>query len=172
MKRTGFLTIAMLLLTGIPALAQSVSKDGKDLLNQDLLKKQAMNAKVTSSLANLSGTWWRTPLYAKAFDLTADQQKRMDDVFQESRVRLIALDADLKVQEATLEPLMSAERMDEAKTLAQIDRVAQARAELEKANARMLLRLRMVLTSEQWDKIQTLQQFGFKAKGAKFPMTK
>ena len=170
MKRIRLLTIAMLLLTGIPALAQSISKDGKALVNRDLAK-QVMNAKVASSLASLSGTWWRTPLYAKAFDLTADQQKRMDDVFQDSRVRLITLDADLKVQEATLEPLMSAERLDEAKTLAQIDRVAQARAELEKANARMLLGLRMVMTSEQWDKLQTLQ-FGFKAKGAKFPPPK
>jgi len=171
MKRTGLLTIALLLLTGIPALAQSVSKGGKDLLNQNLLAKQVMNAKVASSFSSLSGTWWRTPLYAKAFDLTADQQKRMDDVFQESRVRLITLDADLKVQEATLEPLMSVERLDEAKTLAQIDRVAQARAELEKANARMLLGLRRVMTSEQWDKLQMVQ-FGFKAKGAKVPLTK
>src|SRR6185295_2596479 len=85
----------------------------------------------------------------KAFDLTADQQKKMDEVFQESRVRLITLDGDLRTQEALLEPLMSAERLDEAKTLAQIDRVAQARAELEKANARMLLGIRQVLTPEQ-----------------------
>jgi protein CpxP len=48
-----------------------------------------------------------------------------------------------------LEPLMDAERLDEAKTLVQIDRVAQARAELEKANARMLLGIRQVMTADQ-----------------------
>ena len=40
------------------------------------------------------------------------------------------------------------------KVLAQIDRIAQARAELEKANARMLLGLRGVLTLDQWKKLQ------------------
>ena len=39
--------------------------------------------------------------------------------------------------------------------LAQIDQTAQARAQLEKANARMLLSLRGVLTSDQWTKLQT-----------------
>jgi len=37
-----------------------------------------------------------------------------------------------------MEPLVSADPPDENKLLAPIDRVAQARAELEKANARML----------------------------------
>ncbi len=43
---------------------------------------------------------------------------------------------------------------DEAQVLGQIDRIAQARAELEKANARMLLAFRGVLTLEQWKKLQ------------------
>jgi len=147
----------MLHLAGISAPAQTLTKGNKDL------KKQVMDAKIASSVKGLSGTWWRTAPYVKAFDLTADQQKKMDEVFQESRVRLITLDADLRVQEATLEPLMSAERLDEAKALAQIDRVAQARAELEKANARMLLGLRKAMTSEQWEKLQALQR-GYKNK--------
>ena len=53
-----------------------------------------------------------------------------------------------------MEPLVSADQPDEAKILAQIDRVAQARAELEKANARMLLDIRRVLTPEQWQKLK------------------
>ena len=50
--------------------------------------------------------------------------------------------------------MLEVDRPDEAKVLAQIDRVAQDRAELEKANARMLLGLRNVLTPEQWKKLQ------------------
>lgn len=51
-------------------------------------------------------------------------------------------------------PLLAADQPDEGKILAQIDRVAQARAELEKANARMLLGLRRVLTPDQWKTLQ------------------
>jgi Spy/CpxP family protein refolding chaperone len=54
-----------------------------------------------------------------------------------------------------MDPLIAAERLDEVKILAQIDRIAQARAELEKANSRMLLAIRQSLTMEQWTKIQS-----------------
>lgn len=97
-----------------------------------------------------SGTWWRNQSYITRLSLTADQQKRMDDVFQQSRIKLIDLKASFDREEAILEPLLKAERLDEIKVAAQLDKVADARAELEKANSRMLLGVRMVLTPEQW----------------------
>ncbi|MFZ0593236.1 MAG: Spy/CpxP family protein refolding chaperone [Bryobacteraceae bacterium] len=100
------------------------------------------------------GKWWSDPATAQRLGLTADQQKKMDDLFQESRLKLIDLSAALQKQEAILEPLLAADRPDEAKVLSQIDRVAQARAELEKANARMLLGIRNVLTPDQWKRLQ------------------
>jgi Spy/CpxP family protein refolding chaperone len=83
-----------------------------------------------------------------------DQQKKIEDVFQQHRLKLVDLDATLRKEEITLEPLMSAESPDEARTVAQIDKVAQARAELEKANARFLFAIRRVLTPDQWKKLQ------------------
>jgi Spy/CpxP family protein refolding chaperone len=102
------------------------------------------------------GRWWTNPETAKELGLTADQQKKMDDIFQQHRLSLIDLNAALEKQEVLLEPLMSADQPDESKVLAQIDRVAQARAELEKANARMLLGIRQVLTADQWQKLKAL----------------
>jgi Spy/CpxP family protein refolding chaperone len=63
----------------------------------------------------------------------------MDDIFQQNRLRLIDLNANAQREEITMEPLMAADTPDEPKILAQIDKIAQARAELEKANARFLL---------------------------------
>ena len=103
------------------------------------------------------GRWWNNPDVAQKLNLTADQQKRMDDIFQQSRLRLIDLNASLQKEETILEPIMSADQPDESKALTQIDRVAQARAELEKANARMLLGIRRVLNPEQWKKLQAEQ---------------
>jgi periplasmic protein CpxP/Spy len=79
----------------------------------------------------------------------------MDDLFQQSRLKLIDLSAALHKQEAILEPLLAADRPDETKILSQIDLIAQARAELEKANARMLLGIRNVLTTDHWKRLQT-----------------
>jgi protein CpxP len=100
------------------------------------------------------GRWWNNPEMAQKLGLTPDQQKRMDDIFQQNRMKLIDLNASLQKEEATMDPLMEADQPDEARILAQIDRVAQARAELEKADARMLLGIRRTLTPEQWKKLQ------------------
>jgi Spy/CpxP family protein refolding chaperone len=100
------------------------------------------------------GRWWNNPEFVQKLGLTADQQKRMEAVFQQNRPSLMDLSATVRKEETAMEPLLAADQPDEGKVLAQIDRVAQARAELEKANARMLLGLRRVLTSEQWKTLQ------------------
>lgn len=100
------------------------------------------------------GRWWTDPALIQRLGLTTDQQKRIDTLFQQNRLKLIDLSAGVQKEEAILEPLLEADRPDESQVLAQIDRIAQARAELEKANARMLLGFRGVLTLEQWKKLQ------------------
>ncbi len=100
------------------------------------------------------GRWWDNPAMAQKLGLNADQQKKMDDIFQQSRLKLIDAHAALQKEETVMEPLIGADQPDESKVLSQIDRVAQARAELEKTNARMLLGLRRVLTPDQWKKLQ------------------
>ena len=100
------------------------------------------------------GRWWNDPEIVQKLSLNSDQQKKMDDIFQQNRLKLIDLNATLEKDEINMEPLVSAEAPEEANILAQIDRVAQARAELEKANARFLLGIRRVLTQDQWRKLQ------------------
>jgi Spy/CpxP family protein refolding chaperone len=100
------------------------------------------------------GRWWTRPEMAQKLGLTADQTKKMDDTFQQYRLKLIDLNASVQREETIMEPLVAAEQPDEAKIVSQIDKVAQARAELEKANARMLLGIRRLLTPEQWNKLK------------------
>ncbi len=100
------------------------------------------------------GRWWDDPEFVKKLGLSEDQQKKMDDIFNTNRLKLIDQFAAVQKEEATMEPLVAADPPDEAKLLAQIDRVAQARVELEKANARVLLGIRRQLTHEQWLKLK------------------
>jgi protein CpxP len=99
------------------------------------------------------GKWWDNPEMVKRLGITADQQKKMDDVFQQSRLKLIDLSATLQKEEVVMEGLMKGPQLDDAKILPAVDRIAQARAELEKANARLMLAIRHVLTPEQWEKL-------------------
>jgi Spy/CpxP family protein refolding chaperone len=125
------------------------------------------------------GMWWKNADLAEKIGLTADQQKRMDDIFQQSRIQLIDLKANVEKQEVMLEPMLAANPPDTSKVLAQIDRVAQARADLEKGNAKMLLGIRGVLTPDQWTKLRTegrdsrrammMRRFGNRQDGSRGP---
>lgn len=103
------------------------------------------------------GQWWNHPHVIEKLKLTDEQRKTMDAVLLEHRKRLIDLRANVQKGELDLEPLMNADQPNEAKLLAQIDLVAQSRAELEKANARFLLALRNKITLEQWKQLQELR---------------
>jgi Spy/CpxP family protein refolding chaperone len=100
------------------------------------------------------GMWWKNPMVVQRLTLTADQTKKMDDIFQQSRLQLIDLKANVEKAQVMLEPMLSANPLDVAKASAQIDKVAQARADLEKSNAKMLLGIRGVLTADQWTKLR------------------
>lgn len=102
------------------------------------------------------GRWWDNPNVAQQVGLTDDQKTKMDGIFQQHRPQLTNLHTALQKQEDSLRPLLQADQLDEAKVLSQIDTIAQARAELEKANARMLFEIRQVLTPDQWKKLQTV----------------
>ena len=103
------------------------------------------------------GRWWNNPKVVERLKLTDEQRKTFDGILLDHRAKLIDLRASLEKTELTLEPLMSDDQLNEAKILAQIDKVAQARAELEKANAGFLLAIRAKLTPEQWKQVQAFR---------------
>jgi Spy/CpxP family protein refolding chaperone len=103
------------------------------------------------------GRWWNNTKLVERLKLTDEQRKAFDGILLAHRAKLIDLRASLEKAELTLEPLMSDDPPNEAKILAQIDKVAQARAELEKANAGFLLAIRAKLTPEQWKQMQAFR---------------
>ena len=102
------------------------------------------------------GEWWNNPKSVEQLKLTDEQRKAMDSILMEHRKTLIDLKASLEKAELGMQPLLGADQPNETQVLAQIDKVAQARADLEKANARFLLGLRKKLTADQWKQLQDL----------------
>jgi periplasmic protein CpxP/Spy len=104
------------------------------------------------------GQFWNNPKIVDKLKLTDDQRKAMDGILQDHKMTLIDLRANLEKAEVEMQPLMRADQPNESAILAQIDRIAQARAELEKANARFLLAIRSKLTPEQWKQVQDFRE--------------
>lgn len=120
------------------------------------------------------GKWWKNAEIVKELQLSDDQLQRLEKTFQDSRLHLIDLHAALQKEEAQLEPLTESDNPDESQVDAQIDKVASARAELEKAHTRMLLDVRKVLSADQWKKLHSMPgrfgpMMGMHPRGADLP---
>lgn len=103
------------------------------------------------------GRWWNDPAVIDKLKLTDQQRKDMDAILQDHREKLIDLRANVEKAEVEMQPMIQADQPNESAILAQIDKIAQARAELEKGNARFLLALRAKLTPEQWKALQDMR---------------
>jgi len=104
-----------------------------------------------------NGQFWNNPNLVQQLNLTDDQRKTMDGILQDHKMKLIDLRANLQKAEVAMGPMMKADMPDQKAIEAQIDKVVMARAELEKANARFLLDIRMQLKPDQWKQLQTLR---------------
>jgi Spy/CpxP family protein refolding chaperone len=103
------------------------------------------------------GRWWKDAEVVKSVGLNDTQVQKIEQIFQESRVKLVDVHANLQKEEFKLEPLLEADNPDEGAVLGAIDRITAVRASLEKANAQMAFAIRRVLTPEQWKKLRALR---------------
>jgi Spy/CpxP family protein refolding chaperone len=93
--------------------------------------------------------WWDDKHYAKTLHLRPEQKKRMDSLFDENRANLVNRYQALQQEEQKMEALSHASSPDESVLFAQIDRVALARADLEKATTHLMLQVRKEMDADQ-----------------------
>ena len=100
--------------------------------------------------------WWQSDLYRRELNLTVDQSRRLEEIFQAAVPKQKELKKALDEAEALFEHL--AEQRDQKNAAEQVNRVISARSELMKSHSLMLLEMRFVLTPQQWSKLGALQQ--------------
>jgi Spy/CpxP family protein refolding chaperone len=100
------------------------------------------------------GSWWNNPEIAEKIGLNDQQKQQLEKISQARRLKMIDLRADLEKQQVILGPMLQAFHPDEAQVLAQVDKVSQARAALEKERVQAMLATRNVLTEDQWNKLK------------------
>lgn len=108
-----------------------------------------------SPAASQGFKWWQSDEYRRELGLTADQAKRLEEIFQSAVPTLKAQKKTLDSAEAEFEKLI--ERGGDAAVMEQVNHLEMARAELSKSRTWMLLNMRKVLTADQWAKFTALQ---------------
>ena len=103
------------------------------------------------------GKWWKSRQIIADLKLIPSQVTQIEKLFLEERKRLIDLKAEAEKQELSLESLLEAETLDQQKLEAQINRVNEAKAELNKARLLMQVKIWQLLTPEQRQQIRAWQ---------------
>ena len=97
------------------------------------------------------GEWWNNPEVAQRIGLSEQQKQQLGKISLDSRLKMIDLRADLEKQQVILGPMLQTYHPDETAVLAQVEKVSQARAALEKQRVQTMLESRSVLTEDQWN---------------------
>jgi Spy/CpxP family protein refolding chaperone len=97
--------------------------------------------------------WWENPL-ASGLNLTDAQRRQIQVVTRDFRNRLVDARATVEKAEGELSDIFNDGNADDRRASDAIDRLARARGELTRVVSQMSLRLRGVLTAEQWQELQ------------------
>ncbi len=97
--------------------------------------------------------WWDSPI-ARDLNLTDDQTRQIRSIVKEHRGKLIDLRASVEKAEAEFEDVFSEDAFDQRRANDYLERLVTARSELMRGFSQMSLRLRAVLTPEQYRELQ------------------
>jgi Spy/CpxP family protein refolding chaperone len=120
-------------------------------------------AVLVASPAAGQGKWWQSDEYRRELGLTKEQSQRLEEIFQAALPALKTKNKALDTAEAAFEKLV--ERGADSAVMEQVNVVETARAELNIERTMMLLRMRKVLTTDQWAKFTALHQAAVRAGG-------
>ena len=97
--------------------------------------------------------WWASPM-VKDLNLTPSQTQQIRSTVKQFRPRLIDVRAEVAKAEIDLEAQFSHDPVDQTKANAAIERLIGARGELTRLLSQLSLKLRTVLTEQQWVELQ------------------
>ena len=97
--------------------------------------------------------WWDSPV-AKDLNLTDAQTRQIRQTVREFRKRLIDARANMEKAEIDLEDIFNEDVVDQRRGQEAVERLAASRGELTKAMSEMSLRLRAILSVDQWNELQ------------------
>lgn len=98
--------------------------------------------------------WWSRPEIAKDLNLTQSQRQQIRATVQQYRAHLLNVRSEVNRAEQELADQFNREPIDPAKTNDAIDRLVDARSDLTRTITQLSLKLRLVLTEQQWQELQ------------------
>jgi Spy/CpxP family protein refolding chaperone len=126
------------------------------LLPAVLLAQSAPQPAPRKGPALWEGSWWNSPI-VQNMDLSETQRKDIRGTVRQYRGHLLDLREAVQRADNDLEIALNESPVDQRKANEAIERLATARGELTRTLSQMTLRLRTILSNEQWQELQKRQ---------------
>jgi Spy/CpxP family protein refolding chaperone len=97
-------------------------------------------------------------MVVNGLDLTDAQRTQIRSVVREYRGRMLEVRSAVQKAEGDLEAVFNEDTVDQRRGSEAIDRLTKARADMTKSVSEMSLRMRVLLTPQQWQELQRRQQ--------------
>jgi Spy/CpxP family protein refolding chaperone len=97
--------------------------------------------------------WWTNRLEVSSLNLSEDQTKQLNAIQNSYVSRLRELYDSVNKAERNLDDVFNDATLDEIKADAAVDQYANARDNLTRALSQLSLKMRAVLTAEQWQQL-------------------
>jgi Spy/CpxP family protein refolding chaperone len=121
-----------------------------------LLAQSAPQSAPRKGPALWEGAWWNSPI-VQNMDLSETQRRDIRGTVRQYRGHLMDLREAVQRADSDLEIALNENPLDQRKANEAIERLATARGELTRTLSQMTLRLRTILTNEQWQELQKRQ---------------
>jgi Spy/CpxP family protein refolding chaperone len=109
--------------------------------------------------------WWNNKVVVKQLNLSANQVQEIRGAVAQYRAHLMSARGKVMEAEGNLEEQVNRDPVDQDKTRQAIEQLIAARSDLTRSLSELSLKLRVLLTVEQWQQLQRLRH----AKGANEP---
>ena len=103
-----------------------------------------------------AGKWWKDPDIAKELQLTPGEVKQLDKLFVKSRRQMIELKNRVEKEQFEYQNLMESKTLDEAAVNRQLQKLEQARSELNEERSRFVVAVRKILGSDRFQRLQQI----------------
>src|SRR5580700_1164418 len=98
--------------------------------------------------------WWSKPQIARDLNLTPAQREQIRATVQQYRPHLLNVRVAVNQAEQALADQFNRNPVDAGKTNDAIERLVDARSDLTRTLTRLSLKLRLVLSEQQWEELQ------------------
>jgi Spy/CpxP family protein refolding chaperone len=102
------------------------------------------------------GKWWHMPRVAEQLNLNGREKEQLDDLFIQTRRKMIDLRSAVERERLELGILMDKETMDEDAVRGQFEKLRKARASLAAERFRFILAVRKILGAARFQSLKTL----------------